>query len=526
LRAAIASLVRSAEQIFIYCAQELEGNREDTMSARALAPNFLERCTVSSLRLVVFATLLGVSWLHSIPLAAQSDPIDKYIETELQQRHVPAMSLAIVKNGRVVKASGYGLANTESRVPATPNTVYQLASATKPFTATGIMLLVEDGKIGLGDPVTKYVDGLPTAWNEITVRHLLTHTSGILSYLRSPDLKWNEDYTPDRIIKLAAVAPLVFSPGEKWEYCNTGYVLLAKIIQNVTGKPYDEFLAERVFKPLGMAATRRGSADGNDPNLASSYQWEHDAIVNAEPLNPTLWNNGDGGLVSTVLDLAKFNLALDEGRILKESSRRQMWTESKLQNGYDARTMFNDGYGYGWFLDYDRGHRLIWHSGGRPGAVSVMSRFADDKLTVILLANRDGWNPVGMSRVVAGLFDPALAAPSMMKVDPKSDERQIARFQAVLSDVASGRKDPSLMTADECAAISENGDANIADKLKTMDSFAYISKESIAGRQIELGSSKVSDLYYYKLIGAGKTTFFTFFVNSDGKVALVQSSSE
>jgi CubicO group peptidase (beta-lactamase class C family) len=259
-------------------------------------------------------------------LDARADAVDDYIEKQMQLQHVPGLSLVVVRDGKVIKARGYGLSNIETKTHATPETVYQLASVTKQFTATAILLLVQDGKIGLDDPVKKYVEGTPETWGNITVRHLLIHTSGIKDYLNELHEGSREDTTPEKIIGLVTGLPLNFAPGEKYSYSNTGYVMLAMIVNKVSGRPYDGFLAERVFKPLGMNATRRSSLDDIIPNRAAGYAWAGAEWQNSPYLNPTLWDNGDGGMLSTVLDLAKWDAALYGDAILKDAMKQHIWS--------------------------------------------------------------------------------------------------------------------------------------------------------------------------------------------------------
>lgn len=347
---------------------------------------------------------LVVLFLLSFAVAVHADKIDDYIQKQMQWQHIPGLSLAVVKDGKIVKAKGYGLANIELKAPATPETVYQLASVTKQFTATAIMLLVQDGKIGLDDKIGQYVDKTPDSWKEITIRHLLTHTSGIKDYLNELRENSRQDTTPEKIIGLVTGLPLNFAPGEKWSYSNTGYVLLAMIVHKVSGKPYDLFLGERVFKPLGMNSTRRSSLDDVIPHRAGGYVWNGSRWQNSIYLNPTLWDNGDGGMLSTVLDLAKWDAALYGESVLKDSTKQQMWTAVKLTAGKD----FN--YGFGWGLDKVRGHRLISHSGGRPGTSTNFSRYVEDKLSVIMLTNT-GANIPRLCAGIARFYLPDLLPP-------------------------------------------------------------------------------------------------------------------
>jgi CubicO group peptidase (beta-lactamase class C family) len=352
--------------------------------------------TMPRKRLSLFVILL----LLLQTTAVRADKVDDYVKAEMQKQRIPGLSLAVVKEGKVIKAEGYGLANVEHNVPARPETVYKIGSVSKQFIATGIMLLVQDGKIGLDDKVGKYLDGTPESWNGITIRHLLTHTSGIVR--EGPGFDPFKDQKDFDVIRTAYPLPLRFAPGEKYEYCNVGYFSLAEIISRVSAKPWGDFMNERVFAPLGMTATRPTSVSAIVPNRASGYEWKNDK----------LWNAGEyiavrpsGAFLSTALDLAKWDAALYTDAILKQSTREQMWTPVKLNSGA------THPYGFGWFLEPLGNHRRVNHGGSLPGFRSHFLRLPDDKLSIIVLTNCDNANPAVIVRGVATIYLPDLAAP-------------------------------------------------------------------------------------------------------------------
>jgi len=333
-------------------------------------------------------------------LNAVNERVDDYIDRWMRDQHIPGLSLAVVKEGKVLKASGYGLANVETNSPATTETVYKTASLSKPIIATAIMLLVQEDKIGLEDKANKYLDDAPAAWQEITIRHLLTHTSGIV---RDPS-----DYHPyneqpiDEVIKSAYSLPLSFPPGEKWQYSNIGYYVLAQIISKASGKPWNEFIAEHLFAPAQMNSTRTTTATDIVPHRASGYQRSERGTVNAEnwiSVRPS------GAFLSTVLDLAKWDTWLDTSIVLSASSRKLMWTSATLNNKTPV------DYGFGWSVDSFLGHARIHHDGQFPGFRADYERFAEDKLTVIVLANADNASLDRLSLKLAGFYEPALEAP-------------------------------------------------------------------------------------------------------------------
>jgi CubicO group peptidase (beta-lactamase class C family) len=347
--------------------------------------------------------LLPLLLLLSITCLAQdgvSSKIDEYIRAEMQAQKIPGLSLAVIKNGEIVLAKGYGLANVEHQVPVKPETVFQSGSMGKQFTATAVMMLVEEGKLSLDDRITKFFPDAPDTWRNITVRHLLTHTSGMGDYPDDFDLR--RDYTEDELVQRIKTIPLAFQPGEKWSYSNLAYVTLGILIHKVSGKFYGDFLQERVFKPLGMTTARVISEADIVPNRAAGYRLVDGELKNQDWVSPTLNTTADGALYLTVYDMAKWDAALYTEKLLKRSSLDQMWTAVKLNDGKTFP------YGFGWALGEIRGHRVVEHGGAWQGFKSQISRYVDDKLTVVVFANQARANPAKIAHGVAALFDPQL----------------------------------------------------------------------------------------------------------------------
>jgi len=341
---------------------------------------------------VAFLLILSAS------AVARADKTDDYIRTEMQRQRIPGLSLAVVKDGKIVKVGGYGLANIESKRVATPQTVYKIASVSKQFIASGIMLLVQQGQCGLDDAISKYLAGTPPTWKGITIRHLLTHTSGLVR--EAPGFDPFKIQSDADVIKSAYPLPLRFAPGEKWEYSNIGYFALAEIISTLSGRPWTEYLSENIFRPSGMNTTRPTNTKDSLPDRAQGYT-DNDRLRNADDwkaLRPS------GAFLSTVLDMAKWDAVLNTDRILRESSRRQMWSPVTLNDG----TSYS--YGFGWSISKQDDHRVVQHNGGMPGFRSAFARFVDDKLSIIVLMNLDDADPDPIVRGVAALHLP-VAAP-------------------------------------------------------------------------------------------------------------------
>jgi CubicO group peptidase (beta-lactamase class C family) len=323
----------------------------------------------------------------SISLAASDqkrDAVDEYVLSELATQHIPGVALLVSRDGQVVRAQGYGMANVELEVPVKPETIFQSGSVGKQFTATAVMMLVEEGKMGLEDPLMKYFPDAPTSWKRVTIRQLLSHTAGFTDYPKDFDMR--KDYTEAELLKIVEAIPLAFPPGTNWSYSNLGYLTLGIVIHKVTGEFYGDFLQERIFRPLGMSTTRIISEADIVPNRSAGYRLVKGELKNQEWVSPTLNSTADGSLYFSILDLVKWDAALYTEKLLKRSSLEQMWTVVKLSNGQP-----NSGhYGFGWGIETRNGHHVVEHQGEWQGFKTQISRYVDDKLTVVVLTNLEG----------------------------------------------------------------------------------------------------------------------------------------
>ncbi|MGH9498760.1 MAG: serine hydrolase domain-containing protein [Terriglobales bacterium] len=333
------------------------------------------------------------------PATAQSSgSVDVYIHAEMQRQHIPGLSLLVTRDGKIVRAQGYGFANLELQVPVKPETIFQSGSIGKQFTATAIMMLVEEGKVHLDDPITNYFKDAPPAWQHVTIRELLSHTAGFTDYPGKFD--FHKDYSEADLLKIVEAIPLAFPPGTNYSYANLGYLTLGILIHQVTGEFYGDFLQERIFRPVGMATARIISEADIVPNRAAGYRLVKGELKNQEWVSRTLNTTADGALYFSILDLAKWDAALYTEKLLHRSSFEQMWTPAKLLNGQP-----NPGnYGFGWRIADKGGHRLLDHGGAWQGFEVHISRYVDDKLTVVVLTNLAGADPGKIADHVAALY--------------------------------------------------------------------------------------------------------------------------
>jgi CubicO group peptidase (beta-lactamase class C family) len=389
-------------------------------------------------RASVAAALLGLLLSMVSPASARADKVDDYVRAEMLEQKIPGLSIAVVQDGKVVKAQGYGLANVELNVAATPETIYQSGSIGKQFTATLVMMLVEEGKMGLEDPISKYIPDAPAIWKDITLRRLLTHTSGISNGLYAK-MDMRKDYTEDELIQQIAALPLDFQPGEKWNYSNPGYVTLGILIHKATGKFYGDLLREKIFAPLGMTTARIIDEADIIPNRAAGYRLVDGKLKNQEWVSPILNTTADGAIYMTVLDMAKWDAALYSEKLLKRASLDLMWTQVRLNDGTTKQ------YGFGWQINEYHGHRLIQHGGAWQGFTAQISRYVDDKLTVIVMTNLAAGRPGKIGRGIAALYD----------ADLKPVERKAVPMDAKVFDAYTGGYE---LAPGYVATISREGD--------------------------------------------------------------------
>jgi CubicO group peptidase (beta-lactamase class C family) len=362
---------------------------------------------------VKITRVIVVLWLSVAGVAAQGQSggdvaakVDAAVEAQRQAQKIPGVSLAVCRDGKVVKATGYGLGNVEWNGAVTPETIFQTGSVGKQFTAMAVMMLLEEGKIALDEKVSTYIPESPAIWKGVTIRNLLTHTSGISDYGGEQDLmgkgviNFRKDYTEQELVSAFATMKMDFQPGEKWNYSNTGYVLLGIVIRRVTGEFYGDFLQQRIFRPLGMSSTRIISEADIVPLRSSGYRLVHGELKNQEWVAPTLNTTADGALYTNVLDLAKWDAALREKKFVRVSSYQLMWSPVKLNDGTTYR------YGFGWDLEDKGGFKAVSHTGSWQGFTMAINRYDKDGLTVIVMANLDSDNakPEKIVQDVAAIY--------------------------------------------------------------------------------------------------------------------------
>ncbi len=428
--------------------------------------------------------MLALALAGPAPLPSPSQ-IDAFAKAQFASAGAPGMSVAVVQKGIVVFAKGYGFADLENRVKASPKTVYRIGSVTKQFTAAMILQLVQEGKLTLDEPARQKITDLPEAWSGVTVRHLLNHTSGIKSYTSLLNLFIDlalKPTTPRAIVKTVETYPLEFAPGTKWNYNNTGYEILGLLIEKLDGRPFADSLRERITKPLGMNQTYFVSERDLVPNRAKGYSSGKNGFRHAPYLDMS-WPYAAGSMESTVLDLAKWDAALYGDKILSAASKEASWTETKLADGKVQ------GYGFGWGLDKVNSVQTISHGGGIHGFLSMISRTPSASFTTIVLMNTDspskGVDPGKVSANLNGFLDPRqYVAPPKAIADP--DPATTVSARKVLEDLVGGKLDRARLTARMAAMLTPERIEDTKDQLggKPIRKFELLKAEGADGQKV------------------------------------------
>ena len=357
-----------------------------------------------------FYALLVV--LFMVPLRAQQgglspsvvEKIERAITAEMARKNIPGLSIAVVQDHQLKWSNGYGMSDLENFVPAKASTNYRLGSISKPITAVAVMQLVEQGLLDLDVPVQQYCLAFPRKQWLLTTRQLLSHIGGVRHY-RSDEINSTKPY-PTLIegLEIFKDDTLLFEPGTRYSYTTYGYSVLGCVVEGVSGRTYVDFVKERIFKPAAMERIRVDDVNELIPNRAQGYQKMPDGSLKNSHLVNTSYKIPGGGWCSTVDDLAKFAIALQTGKLVKQTSVDQMFTGGKLKNGQVVRTNPNNpaaSYGLGWAINERNGVKEVSHSGGQQRVNTMLYMVPGKKFAVALMCNLEGAGLMTLAREIA-----------------------------------------------------------------------------------------------------------------------------
>lgn len=336
--------------------------------------------------------------------ATEPDDWAALIDAELRRQKVPGAAVAVVRRDHPAWVHAAGIAHLDHQVPVRPHTIFQSGSLGKQFAAVAVLLLVQEGKLGLDDPLSRWWP-VPASWRRITVRHLLTHTSGLAEDYPPERLNLRRDYSDAELLRIALRLPLASVPGSRWQYSNVGYVLLGLLLNRVSGRFYGELLQERVFAPLGMGSARIIDDGAIVPHRAAGYQLDLKAGLRQHDwVSPSLNRTADGSLYVSVEDLVAWDAGVRRGALLQPALWQQAHQRARLNDGRLA------DYGFGWFLDADGTRRRIHHDGQWQGFTSWLGWYPEEGLSVAVLMNLAEGDPRKLGEMLAGAAAPRQAA--------------------------------------------------------------------------------------------------------------------
>lgn len=372
--------------------------------------------------ITILATACGAGTALAAPGACTNPAFLKQAQSAIQaydQAGLFSGALLVAVNGKPVLRQGVGLADRELGAANTPQTKFRIGSITKQFTATAILQLQEAGKLSIDDPISKYYKDSPPAWSKITLRHLLTHTSGIPSYTALPgffDKEAREPHTPEQLIRLTRDKPLEFEPGSSWAYDNSGYILLGYVIEKVSGQRYADYIQQHIFAPLGMTSSGYDDSGRIIPGRAAGYDRGPDGLQNAAFLDMSV-PYAAGSLYSTVDDLLKWDQAMYAATLLKPESLKAM------------ATAYTHDYGFGLEVDQKWGQDRVWHNGGINGFSASFQRYPKAHVTAVALSNETTPAVDKLAADLAGLCLGAAVYPKEASAAPADLQRYAGDYQ-------------------------------------------------------------------------------------------------
>ena len=470
------------------------------------SPAFVIRRHVLQTVLVAASALSAAAASAQNRLAAR---VDSVVRAEMVARKIPGVAVAVIRRGVPEVMKGYGHANVEHRVPVTPETIFQSGSLGKQFTAAAVMLMVEDGKIDLDKSITAYLEGAPSTWTPITVRHLLTHTSGIPDYTGGSSIDYRRDYAESELVTLAYALPLEFPAGSRWNYSNTGYVLLGAIVRRASGRFYGDVLKDRVFAPAGMKTARVISEEEIVPNRAAGYRLVNGELRNQEWVAPQINTTADGSLYLSLRDLVAWDRTVRTRSILRRESWEQILAPARLASGRHYP------YGFGWGVDSIGGQAVNQHGGSWQGFKTHLARYLGDDMTVIVLANLAQANPGRIAERVAGVYNPRVMKAALRPI-ADSEPAVTARIRELLATVAAGRLTPADFAYVRAGFFPES-----AKRYQTMLAEAGAPAKMTLLERREIGDDRV---YTYDVEYPSKRFEVSVGLAPDGKISTFSAS--
>jgi CubicO group peptidase (beta-lactamase class C family) len=434
-------------------------------------------------------------------VALDGGDIDDFVRSEMARQQIPGVAVAVIRNGAILHLEGYGLANLEHAVPVSADTVFQSGSLGKLFTAQAVLLLADDRKLKLDESICTYLEDAPAGWRSVTVRHLLNHTSGLGEFEVGDRLDLQRNYTDDELLRKAYAIKPRQAPGTRWDYSNTGYIILGILENRVSGRHYGDVLQERLFGPLGMSSAKLIDTRAIVPHRAAGYLLQNGEFRNPDWVSPTLNATADGSLQFSVRDLVKWETAVRTRKILSADSWSQLGRAAPMASGATFP------YGCGVWLN-PQGYPAWAHSGSWQGFRTFYLRILESDLTVFVLANLAQANPAALAYGIAACVDPRYAvAKAREREDDEAAIRALA--QKIFSELTEAT--PAVSAAkDEWRRGLANWEScrTVAHQAGKVERIGFYGRESWGDES----------LYRYRARGSVAAVEFVFVISPAGVV--------
>lgn len=463
---------------------------------------------IASLALCLCAASLN-AWAQASPRAK----IDAYVRAEMARRHIPGLALLVLRDHRVILEANYGLADLSLKAPVTPRTSFEIASMTKQFTAAAILLLAEQGKLAVTDPLSRHLPDLPPAWRGITIEQLMNHTAGLRDDWDEDDQFFAARTTSGEFFDAMKASPLKFEPGTDWSY-SAGPFVLGLLIERVSGQSYAQFMRASIFRPLGMASTDVNDGARQVPDRASGYVVRDGVVQDGVRISPAAHARADVGIRTTARDLARWDTALGGGSLLSPASRTLMFTPGRLTNGEVI------AHGLGWFVTPFRGHTEIAHGGSFcTGFNAVIARYPDDALTIIVLTNQFRARSSEMARAVASFYNSDYRPIRMMR--PRTDRHPIRTRVAtqILDALKNGTHPDELLPG--VGRLGGWSRAELRGELAQASPPTFIDCQNLSDRPAKAFETPIVANCHYRTEG-DRARYWTFSFTASGRVAYLE----
>jgi len=458
---------------------------------------------------------LALASLLLLPLVAIADDLDDAIRKQMALEHVPGLTLAVVKHGKIIRLGAYGYGNLEWQTKTTNDTKFEVASVSKMIAGAATRILIEEGKLSPEDPVSKFFDGLPASWNGMKIRHLYTMSSGLPEDFGAEQVPYNQDVVfPNddaSTLKEFESLPMVGPVGAQFSYSSPNIHLLGMIISKISGMSYADFVKQRIFIPAGMNDTSVIDNSAIVPRRAQGYRREKGVLKHGWFLGQYLHSRADDAILSTASDYARFVIALQEGRIVKDPGA--IWQETVSDTGRPL------DYSYGWTIDTYLGHRRQEHSGGyRTGFHTYVARYPDDDLTVICFTNCDFSDVRNYVNLATNKYLPKVMDYAKEGTKADSDPAETKHLADVLHELSQGKLDDAQV---ESVAVEPEGIGLAQDFLQHAGPFSYAGRRTLE-RRLRVHGIDLVDFETLKATIDGQDQYLTLYREANGKVGFIE----